>query len=171
MGAALRPRRTDMAGRRPAHEGRDPARALQFVPSGELPWFPFLSELVRIKLCSVNRTTGEIALLLQVAAGGGLGAHYYHGTAATYTVKGRWRHREHGWVSGPGDVMIAPAGSMHSMETVGEDPVEAFVHISGAIEFRNDEGKTLCIENAETLHGRYLAHCALHGITPRDVAR
>ena len=39
-----------------------------------------------------------------------------------------------------------------------------------ALEFRDEAGKTLCIENAETLHGRYLAHCALHGIEPLDIA-
>ena len=49
-------------------------------------------------------------------------------------------------------------------------PVEIFVHVTGAIEFRDGAGRTLCIENAETLHGRYLAHCALHGISPVDVA-
>jgi quercetin dioxygenase-like cupin family protein len=158
------------AGRRGQGE-LSPVPATLFVPGADLPWFPFLSEAVQIKLCNVNRATGELALILRVEAGAGLGTHYYHGTAATYTVKGRWRHRELGWVSGPGDVMIAPAGSMHAMETVGDDPVEAFVHIKGAIEFRDEEGRTLCIENAETLHGRYLAHCALHGIEIRDVAQ
>ncbi len=152
-------------------KGMTSAPMPQLVPSADLPWFPFLSEQVEIKLCSVNRATGEIALLLRVAVGSGLGTHYYHGTAATYTVKGSWRHREQGLVCGSGDVMIAPAGSVHSMETLGDVAVEAFVHITGAIEFRDDEGRTLCIENAETLHGRYLAHCALHGIPPRDVAQ
>ncbi len=144
---------------------------VSFVASAELPWFPFLSEHVHLKLCKVNRASGEMALLLRVSPGGTLGPHYYHGIAAIYTVRGGWRHRSQGWIAGPGDVVIASAGSTHILEVVGDDPVEAFVHLTGALEFRDEEGSTLCIENAETLHGRYLAHCALHGIAVHDVMR
>ena len=45
------------------------------------------------------------------------------------------------------------------------------MHLTGALEFRDDVGRTIGIESAETLHGRYLAHCALHGIEPGDVVR
>ena len=148
-----------------------PAAEAPFVPSDALPWFPFLSEQVHVKLCRVNRTSGEMALLLRVSPGGTLGPHYYHGVAATYTVRGQWRHRSKGWVAGPGDVVVASAGSTHVLEAVGEEPVEAFVHLTSALEFRDDDGNTLCIENAETLHGRYLAHCALHGIEALDITQ
>jgi hypothetical protein len=60
--------------------------------------------------------------------------------------------------------------STQSFETFGDEPVQAFVRIIGALEFRDAQGKTVCIENAETLHGRYLAHCALHGIEPVDLS-
>ena len=145
------------------------AKGSLFVASSELPWFPFLSQSVHVKLCRVNRATGEMALLIRVQPGGGLDTHYYHGVAATYTITGNWRYRGALWVAGPGDVTIQTAGSMHAIETIGERPAEAFVHLIGAIEFRDESGKTLCIENAETLHGRYLAHCALHGLPIVDV--
>jgi 2,4'-dihydroxyacetophenone dioxygenase len=145
--------------------------AVSFVASNTLPWFPFLSEQVHVKLCKVNRTSGEMALLVRVSPGGTLGPHYYHGVAATYTVRGSWRHRAQGWIAGPGDVVIASAGTTHVLEAVGEEFVEAFVHLIGALEFRDEEGRTLCIENAETLHGRYLAHCALHGIEAVDITQ
>ncbi|HUL94462.1 MAG TPA: 2,4'-dihydroxyacetophenone dioxygenase family protein [Usitatibacter sp.] len=143
----------------------------QLVSTASLPWFPFLSDEVHIKLCRVIRATGEMALLIRVAPGGVLGPHYYHGTASAYTVSGQWRHRAKGWIAGPGDVMIAPAGSTHTLEAVGDKPMEAFVQLSGALEFRDEDGATLCIENAETMHGRYLAHCALHGIKPQEVVQ
>ena len=143
--------------------------AARYVPTNDLPWFPFHSESVHVKLCRVNRATGEMAMLIRVQPGGGLDTHYFHGVAATYCVSGSWRYRGAPWIAGPGDVTIQPAGSLQAIETIGERPAEAFVHLIGAIEFRDEAGKTLCIENAETLHGRYLAHCALHGLPVVDV--
>ncbi|HET6265135.1 MAG TPA: 2,4'-dihydroxyacetophenone dioxygenase family protein [Usitatibacter sp.] len=140
------------------------------VHTAGLPWFPFLTEGVQLKLCKVNRSTGEMALLIRVAPGSGLGTHYFHGVVAAYTISGTLRSAPSEWVAGPGDVIVEPAGTSRAFEAVGDKPMEAFVHITGAIEFRDEAGRTLCIENAETLHGRYLAHCALHGITPVDVA-
>jgi 2,4'-dihydroxyacetophenone dioxygenase len=152
---------------------RAPALALisstSLVRAAQLPWFPFLSEGVHVKLCRVSLATGEMVLMIRATPGAGLATHYHHGVFVAYTVSGQWRYRDGDWVAGPGDVVIESAGSTHAFEAVGESPSEAFVHMAGAVEFRDDSGKTLCIENAETLHGRYLAHCALHGLTPVDV--
>jgi len=146
-----------------------PTRA-RVIHTAGLPWFPFMSEGVQLKLCRVNRSTGEMVLLIRVAPGSTLGTHYYHGVVAAYTISGNWRHVQAEWIAGSGDVVVEPAGTVHAFEAVGDKPLEAFIHLTGAMEFRDDDGRTLCIENAETLHGRYLAHCALHGIAAIDVA-
>ena len=140
------------------------------VRCAELPWFPFMSDGVQIKLCRVSLATGEMVLMVRAAPGAGLATHYHHGMFVSYTISGQWRYLETGLMVGPGDVVVKPAGSAQALEVVGHTPAEAFVHLAGALEFRDEDGKTLCIENAETLHGRYLAHCALHGIEPIDVA-
>ena len=145
------------------------AAPTKFVPSAQLPWFPFLSEGIHLKLLRVNPSTGEMVLLIRVQPGAGLGTHYHHGVVVAYTISGQWRYRDADWVAGPGDAIIGPAGSTRAFEAVGEAAAVSFVHLTGALEFRDEAGKTLCIENAETLHGRYLAHCALHGIAPLDV--
>lgn len=139
------------------------------VRCAELPWIPFMSDGVHIKLCRVSLATGEMVLMVRAAPGAGLATHYHHGVFIAYTVSGQWRYPDHDWIAGAGDVVVEPAGSTHAFEVVGTGPAEAFVHLAGALEFRDEAGKTLCIENAETLHGRYLAHCALHGIEPVDV--
>ena len=139
------------------------------VEAGSLPWFPFLSDGIHLKLCKVNRATGEMAFLLRAEPGAGLGTHYYHGVVVAYTIRGQWRHLDEGWIAKPGAVIIEPAGSTHAFETVGNNAVEAFVHLTGAVEFRDAAGRTERIENAETIHGRYLAHCALHGIPAADL--
>jgi 2,4'-dihydroxyacetophenone dioxygenase len=158
--AARRTAPTPQAGARAAH---------RFVPSAQLPWFPFLSEGIHLKLLKVNPSTGEMVLMIRVQPGAGLGTHYHHGVVVAYTISGHWRYRDAEWIAGPGDAIIEPAGSTRAFETVGDAAAESFVHLRGALEFRDEAGKTLCIENAETLHGRYLAHCALHGIEPVDV--
>jgi quercetin dioxygenase-like cupin family protein len=140
------------------------------IHTAGLPWFPFMSEGVQLKLCRVNRSTGEMVLLIRVAPGSTLGTHYYHGVVAAYTISGNWRHVDAEWTAGTGDIIVEPAGTVHAFKAVGDKPLEAFVHLTGAMEFRDDNGGTICIENAETLHGRYLAHCALHGIAAVDVA-
>jgi quercetin dioxygenase-like cupin family protein len=145
------------------------ATTTKFVPSARLPWFPFLSEGIHLKLLRVNPSTGEMLLVIRVQPGAGLGTHYHHGVVVAYTISGSWRYRDADWIAGPGDAIFEPAGSTRAFETVGEAAAESFVHLTGALEFRDEAGKTLCIENAETLHGRYLAHCALHGIAPVDV--
>ena len=139
------------------------------VRSEGLPWFPFLADGVHVKLCRANLTTGEMVLLIRAAPGAGLAAHYHHGVFASYTVAGRWRYLGSNWVASRGDVVVGPAGATQAFEAVGEEPAEAFVHLTGALEFRDEAGRTLGVESAETLHGRYLAHCALYGLPPVDV--
>jgi 2,4'-dihydroxyacetophenone dioxygenase len=141
------------------------------IRNDSLPWFPFFSPGVFVKLCRVDLATGQMALLVRFEPGSGLATHYHHGVVVTYTVSGQWRYRDAEWTAGPGDVLVEPAGSTHAFEAIGDIPVEAFVNLTGALEFRDESGKTISIESAETLHGRYLAYCALHGIPAQDVAR
>jgi len=159
--------------RTPREAATDPALGRVDMPvlvRGEaLPWFPFVAEGVHVKLCRANLTTGEMVLLIRAAPGSGLAAHYHHGVFASYTVAGRWRYLGSNWVAARGDVVVGPAGATQAFEAVGAEPAEAFVHLTGALEFRDDAGRTIGIESAETLHGRYLAHCALYGLDPIDV--
>jgi quercetin dioxygenase-like cupin family protein len=148
----------------------EPPRAADLVRGAALPWFPFLSPGVHLKLCRANLASGEMVFMIRLEPGATVGMHYHHGIVVAYTIAGRWRYRDAGWEAGAGDVIIQPAGSRHALENAGDTPSEAFVHLRGALEFLDEAGKTLCIENAETLHGRYLAYCALHGLERIEVA-
>ena len=141
----------------------------ELVSCSELPWFPFLVEGMQLKLCRVSRSTGAISLLARVVPGTEVYSHYNHGLAVVYTISGQWRYREAEWLATSGDVVVAPAGSTRTFETVGAWPAEVFIQLAGPVEFRDANDQTICIENAETLHGRYLAHCALHGIPAVDL--
>jgi quercetin dioxygenase-like cupin family protein len=155
--------------RRRAPSTRAIAPLDSLVRVADLPWFPFISEGIHVKLCRVSLGTGEMVLLIRAAPGASLATHYHHGGFVAYTIAGQWRYRGEERTVGPGDVVVEPAGAEHGFEAVGPGPAETFVHLSGAIEFRDEDGRTLGIESAETLHGRYIAHCALHGLLPVDV--
>jgi quercetin dioxygenase-like cupin family protein len=147
-----------------------PSIAASLVRSAALPWFPFISAGVHLKLCRASLATGEMVFMIRLDPGASVGMHYHHGVVVSYTLKGRWRYRGTTWEASAGDVVIQPAGSSHALENAGDGPAEAFVHMSGPLEFQDESGKTICIENAETLHGRYLAYCALHGLERAEVA-
>ena len=140
------------------------------VRSAALPWFPFLSAGVHLKLCRANLAGGEIVFMIRMDPGASIGMHYLHGVVVSYTVKGCCRYRDGDWEAMAGDVVIQPAGSSCAIDNPGDGAMEAFVHLQGAVEFLDESGKTVCIENAETLHGRYLAYCALHGLERAEVA-
>jgi len=156
--------------KRTARVAEREVRPIDLVRGASLPWFPFLSPGVQLKLCRANLGSGEMVLMIRLEPGAAVGMHYHHGIVVAYTITGRWRYRDADWEAGAGDVIIQPAGSRRALENAGETPAEAFVHLRGALEFLDDSGKTLCIENAETLHGRYLAYCALHGLERAEVA-
>jgi len=141
-----------------------------YVAAEGLPWFPFLAEGVHVKLLKLTPATGEIVMIVRIEPGASLGECYRHGAVLAYTISGMWRYRGAEWVASAGDAVLAPAGSTQTLEVVGTEPVLAFVRLIGALEFHDAEGRTVSIENAETIHGRYLAHCALHGIPPADLA-
>ena len=140
------------------------------VRSAALPWFPFLSPGVHLKLCRADLASGEIVLMIRLEPGAAVGMHYHHGIVVAYTLAGRWRQRGADWDAMAGDVIVQPAGTRCALENAGEVAAEAFVHLRGALEFLDESGGTLCIESAETLHGRYLAYCALHGLERAEVA-
>jgi hypothetical protein len=68
------PKKAPRASRRHAAARKAAGSApASLVRCADLPWFPFLSDGVHLKLCQLNRSTGEMAFLIRLDPGSGLG--------------------------------------------------------------------------------------------------
>ena len=139
----------------------------------DLPAVPFTpySEDVTIKLLRVDPVSGQLCVILSAPGGTGLGMHRHYGSVVVYTLKGAWRYLEHGWVSRAGDFVYETAGSSHTFVVEPGEATEAFIVVEGALEFIDDEGNTLAIEDWRTMYRRYLDYCEQEGLEPVDLTR
>jgi quercetin dioxygenase-like cupin family protein len=141
--------------------------------SADVPAVPFTpySEDVLIKLLRVDPVSGQICVILTAPGGTQLGIHKHYGSVILYTVKGAWRYLEHDWVARGGDFVYETAGSSHTFVVEPGEETEAFIVVEGALEFLDEEGNTLAIEDWRSMHRRYLDYCEQEGLEPVDVTR
>ena len=99
-----------------------------------MPFTPY-SEHVTIKLLRIDRASGQLALILKGPPGAHIGKHKHYGSVTLYTISGAWRYLEHDWVARAGDFVFETASSSHTFVTEGDEMVEVFVVVEGALEF------------------------------------
>jgi quercetin dioxygenase-like cupin family protein len=150
-------------------EGLEPL----YRSGNDLPWIPFTpySETVTVKLLKVDPVTGQTVAMLRVPPGEGLGVHNHYGTVIAYTIRGKWRYAEHGWVSKAGDLVYETAGSQHTFLAEPGEAVEVFIVLEGALEFIDPEGRGIGLENWRTFLERYYKYCEAKGLPARDLSQ
>jgi 2,4'-dihydroxyacetophenone dioxygenase len=138
----------------------------------DLPAVPFTpySEDVTIKLLRVDPVSGQVCVILSAPGGTGLGTHKHYGSVVVYTIKGAWRYLEHEWVSRAGDFVYETAGSWHTFVAEPGETAEVFVIVEGALEFIDEHGNRLAMEDWQSIYRRYLEYCESEGLEPRDMA-
>jgi 2,4'-dihydroxyacetophenone dioxygenase len=134
----------------------------------EVPFIPY-SEDVKIKLLRIDRASGQLCLILKGPPGAEIGRHKHYGSVTLYTIKGAWRYREHDWVAREGDFIFETASSSHTFVTEGDEQVEVFAIVEGALEFQDDDGNAIAIEDWQSMYQRYRDYCQEQGIEPIDV--
>ena len=133
-----------------------------------VPFTPY-SEDVKIKLLRVDPVSGQLCVILSAPGGTGLGVHKHYGSVTLYTIKGAWRYLEHDWVARAGDFVYETAGSSHTFQVEPGETTEAFIIVEGALEFIDEQGNTIAIEDWQTMYQRYLDYCEEEGLDPVDV--
>jgi quercetin dioxygenase-like cupin family protein len=136
----------------------------------DVPFTPY-SEDVKIKLLRVDPVSGQVCVILSAPAGTVLGTHKHYGSVVVYTLKGAWRYLEHDWVARAGDFVYETAGSSHTFVVEPDEATEAFIIVEGALEFIDESGNTIAIEDWRSMSQRYLDYCEQEGIEAIDVAR
>ncbi len=143
-------------------------RHLDTLALPEVPFLPY-SEHVTIKLLRIDRASGQISVILKGPPGAHIGLHKHYGSVTLYTIKGAWRYLEHDWVAREGDFVFETASSSHTFVTEGEEMVEVFATVEGALEFLDEDGNPIGIEDWQSMYQRYLDYCQEQGIDPIDV--
>jgi hypothetical protein len=125
---------------------------------------------VLVKYFKLDPVRGEVIALLKAPAAGQMPIHRHTGTVIVYTLQGRWKYREHGWIAEKGSVVYETAGSTHTPQALpGDDDIVTLNIIQGDLLFMNDRQQVIAIESWKSGWDRYAAYCEASGITPRDL--
>ncbi|SAL05692.1 cupin [Caballeronia arationis] len=142
------------------------------INDADVPWVPFTpySDKVLVKYFKLDPVRGEVIALLKAPAAGQMPIHRHTGTVIVYTVQGRWKYREHGWIAEAGSVVYETAGSTHTPQALpGAEDIVTLNIIQGDLLFMNDRQQVIAIESWKSGWDRYAAYCEANGIAPRDL--
>jgi len=116
------------------------------------PWIPFapLDEEILLRYFLIDPTRGEIMASVRIAPGLELAPHYNTGTVVAHTVAGAWRHPDHDWISRAGDTVVGRAGSISTVQSVGDSDAVVFVVVSGELLFFDPDGSLVWQESWKT---------------------
>ncbi|MGH3356490.1 MAG: 2,4'-dihydroxyacetophenone dioxygenase family protein [Nocardioidaceae bacterium] len=141
--------------------------------SADIPWVPQGSGNVWFKPLRISVAQNRWTNLLMVTEGGVVNRHRHLSEVEGWVLQGRWHYVEHDWTAEPGDFVYEPQGDVHTLvaDVADEEhPMLTLFSIHGDIEYVDEQGERLYIENAESKLRRYLDHCDTAGVTPYDVA-
>jgi hypothetical protein len=100
-----------------------------------------------------------VIALLKAPAAGQMPIHRHTGTVIVYTVQGRWKYREHGWIAEAGSVVYETAGSTHTPQALpGAEDIVTLNIIQGDLLFMNDRQQVIAIESWKSGWDRYAAY-------------
>jgi quercetin dioxygenase-like cupin family protein len=138
------------------------------IPANDTPWFPY-GEQCEVQLVQADPTTGQWIVKLRGPAGGNLGIHRHYGSVLGFTLRGAWRYLEHDWLSRTGDIIHETPGSVHTL--VLEEDSEVIFFVEGALEYLDNEGRTLAHEDWQSITQKYLDFCTERGLAIVDTTR
>jgi quercetin dioxygenase-like cupin family protein len=145
-----------------------------YIPSNDSHYMPYGNPKydIKAKLMQVDPYTGLWIMILKGGPGSELGIHRHYDQVYGYTLKGAWAYREHPeWLSRTGDIVHETPGSVHSLyidKNHGETEVLFFVW--GALEYLDQDGKTLFIEDWRSMGQKYLEFCEKNHLPVVDIS-
>jgi quercetin dioxygenase-like cupin family protein len=133
------------------------------INSNNSYYFPYGNpkHKIEVKLLQIDPHTGLWINLLKGQPGSILGTHRHYDQVYGYTLKGAWGYYEHPeWLSKVGDIVHETPGSVHTLyidKNHGETEVLFFVW--GALEYLDENGKTIHIEDWKSILQKYVDYC------------
>lgn len=141
--------------------------------SADIPWVPQGSGNVWFKPLRISVEQNRWTNLLKVTKGGIVNRHRHLSEVEGWVIQGSWHYLEHDWTAQPGDFVYEPQGDVHTLVADVEDedhPMITLFSIHGDIEYVDENGDRLYIEDAKAKLRRYREHCEAEGISAPDVA-
>jgi 2,4'-dihydroxyacetophenone dioxygenase len=140
--------------------------------SADIPWVPQGSGNVWFKPLRISLEQNRWINILKVTQNGVVNRHRHHSEVEGWVIQGQWHYREHDWTAHAGDFVYEPVGDVHTLvadHATEEEPMLTLFSIHGDIEYVDEHGERLFIEDAHGKLRRYLDFCESQGITPVDV--
>ena len=126
---------------------------------------------IEIILLQVDPYTGLWVNILLASPGSSLGTHRHYDQVYGFTMKGAWGYFEHPeWLSKQGDLVHETPGSVHTLfidKNHGDAEVLFFVW--GSLEFLDENGKTIFIEDWKSVLQKYTNYCEENNLPIVDI--
>ncbi len=142
-----------------------------YIDAESYPWIPFApySDVVFIKALKADPISGTFVTLLKAPGTTELPRHHHCGIVIVYTIKGKWKYKEHAWTAVEGSVVYETAATTHTpIGATDGEVITLNIQVGDSI-YMDAQDKVLAIENWKTMLERYLAYCKGKGIAPRDL--
>ncbi len=157
----------------PVHASNSAPSTDVVARSADIPWIPQGSGNVWFKPLRISLAQNRWTNLLKVTRNGVVNRHRHLSEVEGWVIQGSWHYLEHDWTAHAGDFIYEPMGDIHTLvaDVADEEtPMITLFSIHGDIEYVDENGDRLYVENAQSKLRRYLEHCESAGITPLDVA-
>jgi len=142
-----------------------------YVDAPNYPWIAFApySDEIFVKALKADPISGTFVTLLKAPGNAVLPTHHHCGIVIVYTIKGRWKYREHAWTAEEGSVVYETAASTHTPEGACDgDVITLNIQVGDSI-YLDDKGTVLAIENWKTMLQRHLDFHKAKGLVPFDI--
>lgn len=143
----------------------DRARATSVASktSENIVWVPDPILGAQFALLQVEPFTGLWVSRTRFPPGSVVQQHLHGGAVTAVTLSGTWGYPELNTYCKPGDFLIEQAGTVHSLQVVGDRMVDVIFIINGSIIYFDDSGAVERIEDWRSVLREYEIGCQSQG--------
>ena len=137
------------------------------IGADDLPWVD-IGDGSKLKVLQVKATEGLWIVQNIFQAGYTVPTHRHTGPVWGYTISGAWRYKEYEYVNRAGSFLYEPAGSVHTLECVGDD-TNVWFQMYGANLNLDAEGNIESVFDGPGTLAAYYALCEAAGLPKPNV--
>jgi hypothetical protein len=133
------------------------------IDSATLDWIPLREGL---SFRPLHFAEDGYSLQLRLEPGVTIARHRHTGEVHAYNLFGKRELIETGEIVGPGTYVFEPAGNVDSWRCVGDEPCIIQISLKGRVEYLDDDGAVIEVDDALTTRDAYQKWCDVRGVIP-----